>query len=72
MHIRIIFCPTVKEELEMKKSYVMPEMKLMQIHPEERIAATCEIFSHVDNDGDQRCNTEPVFFFDECVTNPAS
>lgn len=72
MHIRIIFCTTAKEEPDMKKNYVMPEVIFMQIHPDERIAATCEIFSHEDNDGDQRCDTEPVFFYGECVTNPAS
>lgn len=56
----------------MKKSYMTPEMKLMQIHPDERIAATCEVYSHVDLDGDQRCDTDPVYFSGECVTNPTS
>ncbi len=56
----------------MKKSYVVPEMMLMQIRPDERIAATCEIYSHEDKDGDHRCDTDPVFFDAGCVTNPSS
>lgn len=43
----------------MKKSYVVPEVRVFSIRPDERIAETCEGWHHWEGAGDW--NTEGCF-----------